>query len=619
MRKIREMFLSTFHVRLLKRFSFLLVCYSFIRIGFYFYHLNIYKQFHQKEIMLSFLLGIRFDIAAICIVNAPVILLGFLPTRDKLYQAVERFLFVFLNFAAIVISLNDYELFLFMGKRLSFEVFVMSDDILDQLPQVVLYYWYIPLLAMAFCFIIYRIDKKWFRLSLRPFHPGIHYSTGVLMMGLAFIGIRGGLQHKSINVQSAFTQGQNELGHLVLNSPYHFLRTLKNKSIAKLSFFKTDKEAIQIILKKRDFTVSKTSFGHKNIVLIIMESFSLEYMEKGLMPFLQELKGKSLFFPYHLANGKKSIEALPALLCGLPALIDEPISKSAFQGNNFVCMPKILKDSGYTNVFFHGGAKGTMGFEAYTLAHGFDKYYSRNEYPLGKDFDGNWGIFDGPYFQFFIDELKNTKEPFLAGFFSLSSHHPYTIPMEFKGKFPKGNLEIHESIGYADDSLRKFFERAKSEKWYSNTLFIITGDHTSKLESKKFENQVGRFRVPLLLFSPGEEWEGIKTDKVTQHADIPKTVLDYVGEKAEEMPATGVSILSGDVGYALYYADGQDYLYVSKDEIVKLSKNGDQTSFVYDWESGEMTTSMSNQDPILKAYLQYFQNGLVNNNLSLYR
>lgn len=613
------MLLSTFHARLLKRFFFLLVCYSLIRIGFYFYHLNIYKQFHQEDLLQSFVLGIRFDVAAICLVNAPVILLSFLSWRNRIYQGIERFLFVLSNFVAIVISLDDYELFHFMGKRLSFDFFVISDDIVAQLPQIFLNYWYLPIAAMLLCVCLYYIDRKLFRLGPRQSNVYFHVLMSVIIAALSFVGIRGGLQHKSINVQSAFSQGENELGHLVLNSPYHFLRTLKNKSISKISYFKNDKEAIEILLKKRDLRTSKTSSGQKNIVLIIMESFSLEYMEKGFTPFIKELKEKSLYYPYHLANGRRSIEALPSLLCGLPSFIDEPISKSVFQGNNFVCMPKLMKHAGYTNLFFHGGAKGTMGFESYTLAHGFDKYYSRNDYAQGKDFDGHWGIFDGPFFQFFIDELNGTKEPFMAGFFSLTSHQPYSIPAELKNKFPKGSLEIHESIGYADDSLRKFFDRAKNEKWFANTVFIITADHTSKLESKKFQNQIGKYRVPLMFYSPDQSWDGFVTEKVTQHADIPKTILDFAGVGAEEMPATGVSILSGDVGFALNFADSQDYLLVSKDEVLKLTKNGDQKSYRYDWENGTMTTPVNNQDLILKAYLQYFQNGLINNNLSIYR
>ncbi len=606
-------------MRLLKRFIFLLVCYSLIRIGFYFYHINVYKQLHSDELLQSFLLGIRFDIAAICLVNVPIVLMSILPWRNRFYQNFERSLYVLLNFVAIVVSLVDYELFLFIGRRMAYDLFLLSDDILDQLPQMILNFWFVPVAGIALCFAIYLFDKNLFRLSDRPLKKGIHFAMSFLVLSLTFVGIRGGLQHKSISVQSAFTQGKNELGHLVLNTPYHFLRTLKNKTTTKLTYFKTDKEAVEIILKKRDFRFSRTVSGQKNIVLIIMESFSLEYMEKGYMPFLDELKQKSLNFPYHLANGRRSIDALPSLLCGLPGLMDEPISKSAFQGNKFVCMPQLMKSKGYTNVFFHGGAKGTMGFESYSLANGFDKYYSINDYPHGKDFDGHWGIFDGPFFQFFNSELTSMKEPFLGAIFSLSSHQPYSIPIELKGKFSKGTLEIHETIGYSDDSLRKFFEKAKNEKWYQNTIFIITADHTQKHETKKFQNQIGKYRVPLIIFSPGNNWAEVNTQKVTQHSDIPKTILDMAGIDGGEMPSTGVSMLSGDVGYALNYADGQDYLFIGKDEVLRLTKNGDQESYIYDWETGERTTPEHNEDPILKAYLQYFQNGLINNNLSLYR
>src|SRR5690606_9746402 len=120
--------------------------------------------------------------------------------------------------------------------------------------------------------------------------------------------------------------------------------------------------------------------------------------------------------------------------------------------------------AGYTNYFFHAGSRGTMGFEAYTLANGFQKYFSREDYGP-HDFDGSWGIFDLPYLQYVSNKISDMKEPFVAGIFTLSSHQPYRIPDEFNGKFPKGSLEIHESIGYADFALRKFFETAEKEKW----------------------------------------------------------------------------------------------------------------------------------------------------------
>lgn len=604
------MVLTAPQVRLLKRLLFLLIPYSILRIGFYFYHLNIYKQFTQDEIFQSFLLGIRFDVAAICLLNLPLILLS---CFSWIKERTERILFILINTAGFIVTVDDYELFLFTGKRLSYDFFVISDDILQQLPQIFLYYWYLPVAAIAFGIGFYFFDRKFFTAQERKVSLPIRVGVGIVLLGLSFIGIRGGLQHKSINVQSAFVQGKNELGHLVLNSPYHFLRTLKNKPMQRLALFKNDDEAKNIILNQRDFRDGIVGKAKSNVVLIILESFASEYMEGGYTPFLNELKTKSHFFGRHLANGRKSIEALPSLLCGLPSLLDEPISKSIYSGNKFNCFPKMLKKEGYTNYFFHAGAKGTMGFDSYTLANGFDRYFSRKDYGE-KDYDGTWGIFDGPYLQYVADRINEMPEPFLAGVFTLSSHQPYTIPGEFRGKFPKGSLEIHPSIGYTDYALGEFFKRVEKEKWFSNTIFIITSDHSQKLETKKFSNLVGRYRVPLLIYVPGGA--GKEYTKVTQHSDIPKTVLDYLELKSDELPATSVSAFSDDEGAALNYADGTTYFMARKEVVTTLDKSYQQQSFNYDWETGEMHPVESN-NPLLKAYLQYFMNGLINNNLSL--
>lgn len=610
-------FLVERHTRLIKRFFFLFLTYSLLRIGFYFYHLNVYKHFHQDEIFQSFILGFRFDIAAICLLNIPSILLSLIPSKNSKFVFFERVLFVFINSLGIVAALDDFELFLFMGKRLSFDLFVITDDIWDQLPQLLAYYWYFPLIAILFGVGFYFFDKKTSPITDRKNPLVWQIVSSVLIVAGSFIGIRGGLQHKSINVQSAFSQGKNELGHLVLNTPYHFLRTLKNKSQVKLKYFASDEEAINIIMNRRDLRSKVAPAEKKNVVLIILESFSSEYMEKGLTPFLDELKKESVFFPYHLANGRRSIEALPSLLCGLPSLLDEPISKSIFQGNKFTCMPNLLRKNGYTNYFFHGGARGTMGFESYTLANGFQRYFSKDDYPSKKDFDGTWGIFDGPYLEYAASEISKMPSPFMAAIFTLSSHQPYSVPAEFAGKFPKGSLEIHESIGYADYSLKQFFEKIKKEPWFSNTIFLITSDHTSKLESNKFQNQIGKYRVPFLIYSPGEKLV-INTEKVSQHSDIPKTILNLVGIAGEEMAATSVGLLGDDQGYAINYADGRDYLLVSLKEVTTLAQ-GNERKLQYNWENGEWHELEGAQDPLLKAYLQYYMNGLINNNLSIYR
>jgi len=613
------MFLIQRHLRLFKRFLFLLLPYSLLRVGFYLYHLNTFKHFNQNEIFESLILGLRFDVAAICLLNIPSILLALIPSKNSKFLFFERLIFVVVNTAGIIASLDDYELFSFMGKRLSYDLFVITEDIWEQLPQLALNFWYFPVIGLVYAILFYFFDKNFFSLKKRKRqHVLLQFFSTFFLMGISFMGIRGGLQHKSINIQSAFTQGKNELGHLVLNTHYHFLRTLKNKSQKKLNYFKTDDDAINIILSRRDLRSKTYQDNKKNIVYIILESFSSEYLEKGYTPFLEELIQKSRYFSHHLANGRRSIEALPSLLCGLPALLDEPLSKSIFQGNKFICMPKILKDHGYTNYFFHGGAKGTMGFESYTLASGFDRYFYRSDYPNKDDFDGTWGIYDGPFLEYSATEISKMPGPFMASIFTLSSHQPYSVPIALKGKFPKGTLDIHESIGYADYSLKLFFEKIKTEPWFKNTVFFITADHTSKLESRKFQNLIGYYRVPFLIYDPTAANKE-KVIKVTQHSDIPKMVLNYVGINGEELPATSVGLKDDDKGFALNYADGREYWMATENRVLRLFKDQSQKLYNYDWESGEMSLVGVSDDPLLKAYMQYYINGLINNNLSIYR
>ena len=139
-----------------------MLIYSLLRIGFYFYHLPTYRLFTQEDIFQSFLIGIRFDIAAILLVNTPVIILSFISTQKPTFLFFERLLFILLNSIAMLIAVDDFELFHFMGKRLSYDLFVITDDIFDQLPQLILNFWYLPLVAILFGFVFYQFDKKYF-------------------------------------------------------------------------------------------------------------------------------------------------------------------------------------------------------------------------------------------------------------------------------------------------------------------------------------------------------------------------------------------------------------------------------------------------------------------------
>ncbi|MFN5171631.1 MAG: LTA synthase family protein, partial [Bacteroidota bacterium] len=226
-------------------------------------------------------------------------------------------------------------------------------------------------------------------------------------------------------------------------------------------------------------------------------------------PFLDRLAAdpNTLYFPYCYANGTKSIEMVPSLFCGMPSLMSEFYVTSAYANNKVNNAFQLAK--GYKTAFFHGSNNGTMGFQSFLKQTGLQQYHGIDQYPTDlykRDFDGNWGIFDEPYLQHFIrcmDTLNDGKQPVFASIFTLSSHHPYTIPKPYQGKLPGDPATVQHTIAYTDIALRKFFETASKKPWFENTVFVITGDHTSHSDKEYFYSQSGHYEVPVLVYSPG--------------------------------------------------------------------------------------------------------------------
>ena len=446
------------------------------------------------------------------------------------------------------------------------------------------------------------------------------WSIGFCIILTTFIAIRGGVQLRSISPKQAYVFSKYELGNIVLNSSYSLLRSINSRKIDRIDFFKTDHEAVAILKDMNKTESRQLNFSGQNIVIIILESFSWEYIEQGYAPNLSKLMQKSLSMREGFANGRRSIEALPSILTGFPSLMGKPLSQSQFQANKFISLPNILKENGYQTSFFHGGKKGTMDFDAYTKSIGIHEYFSKDDYPNQSHYDGNWGIFDHHYLQFFAKKLSTYKEPFFSTIFTLSSHQPYTLPDDFKFMFKEGELAIHKSVRYVDHALAEFLESIESASWYENTLFIITADHTQKMLDKRYLNSLGKYRVPIIFYHPKIDLKKFETDRVAQHADIFPTVIDFLGLQQEKKLLFGTSVLATDNnGFSINYQSDR-FLFYKKPYYLTLS--GDKIEgFKVDWLSEDSLISIdTNELPRenieqLKALIQYSTNGLINNNI----
>ena len=261
-----------------------------------------------------------------------------------------------------------------------------------------------------------------------------------------------------------------------------------------------------------------------------------------------------------------------------------------------------------------------MHFDIFMRRAGIPHYFGLKEYPDRRDFDGQWGILDEPYLQYVVREVSRQKPPFAATVFTLSSHHPYPVPDKYRGRFKQGTLAIHESIGYTDFAVEQFFAAARQQPWYSNTLFIITADHTHKLETPDYSNLLGQYRVPLLFFHPQSKFPGVDTNRVTQQVDILPSVLDYLQVQPKQRLLFGKSVFRAGEGRAFLYDRGCYWLVRGQRALEFAPERGSRLfDLVQDRQLksplpvGAGTSSALEQEA--KALVQYFNNGMIDNNL----
>ncbi len=522
-------------LQLIRRMSLLLLLYSLLRFIFFISNLSYFYQLGFKNLSIAFFGGLRFDISAISFTNALFILLHLIPFKgfaSRSYQLVLKTLFLLVNIPVIILNCSDivyYKFTLKRGTMDAFDMAEMSDDFKNVLPQFIRDYWYVAIIIFILIFLMIKLYNRTSN-TFNTASKKVNLIVVIIISIFTVIGARGGLQLRPLSIFHAAEYGSPQTAPLVLNTTFTMIKTIGKTKLSSEKYF--DDKTLSDVFNPIHQLANHEPFKKMNVVIIIMESFSKEYIGglnsfSGYTPFLDSLIYESLVFNNGFANGKKSIEGIPAVLAGMPVMMNEPFITSQYSGNKITGIADILKQEGYSTSFFHGGSNGTMGFDGFTKSIGFDNYYGRKEYNNDANYDGKWGIFDEPFFQYFAKELNKTSPPFISCIFSLSSHHPYTIPEKYKGKFMKGTLPIHQSIRYADYSLQKFFEAAAKMPWFDNTLFVITADHTFESEHAEYQTPVGKYRIPIIFYQHNSSLHS-RSDNITQQVDIMPSILDYL-------------------------------------------------------------------------------------------
>lgn len=582
----------------------------------------------------DYFIGFWFDCITVALFFLPYIVIYLLPfpvRKCKWHRILSFILFLLTAILLVGLNLMDAEYFKYTSKRSTIDllsILTAGSDFKQLITTFARDFWYLIILFVISVYAIYRLYThiSFYDYSKEK-HASEFYLKNVsyylLVIGLCIFVGRGGMVFKPVGVLDVSRFVNTSKTAFVLNTPFTMIKSIGSEGLKDEQFYSSIAETERYFNPVKKSVPQYILPDSTNVVILILESFGKEFVgfysgEKTYTPFLDSLLGESLTFTSSFANGKKSIEAVPSIFASIPSLQDNPYISSQYNANRIIGLPELLKKYGYESAFYHGATNGSMRFDAFAKFIGFDHYFGRKEYRNEDHSDNVWGIMDEYFNPWTAKQISSMKEPFLATLFTMSSHHPFFIPEHRKNEVINGPQPICASISYSDLSLRLFFEEAKKQPWYNNTLFVICADHTSATSTEFYNLRTQLYQIPIAFYHPGGKLPREQQNKIVQQIDIYPTLLDLLNIETPYY-SFGESLYSSDKRFSVSYLQG-DYFYFENDKMLVFLQN--QARNLYDFTSrsnslvdiiSEYRQEAEGYEKMIKAIIQRYNHDLIRN------
>jgi phosphoglycerol transferase MdoB-like AlkP superfamily enzyme len=280
-------------------------------------------------------------------------------------------------------------------------------------------------------------------------------------------------------------------------------------------------------------------------VLIHLESFAA--FKTGILgnrldatPAFDAIARDSLLFTHFFTPAGATARAVFGLVTGIPDL--NPVD-TASRNPRIVSQHTLISAlDGYEKFYFLGGSAAWGNIRG-LLAHNIDRLtvYEEGDYAAPRE--DTWGVSDLAMLEQANAVLSQQNQPFFAFIQTAGNHRPYTIP-QHRGAFEPvtmearalrendfDSLEAFNGIRLLDYSLGRFFELARKEAYFTNTIFVMYGDHGMHAVRRNpwQELQLIDRWVPLVIYAPGLIEQGRRVDTVASLVDVLPTALGLMG------------------------------------------------------------------------------------------
>ena len=320
--------------------------------------------------------------------------------------------------------------------------------------------------------------------------------------------------------------------------------------------------------------------GRPNVLLIFVEGLDRRHLGltvRGIRvtPFLDRLRGESVYFEHFFSNGSSTYHGMFASFCSALPRFGFSATRSHY-GSDFLCLPEVLRRGGYRSEMIIGQSRdrNQSHFGLFMARNGLDAFQDEGNFSPAAP-RNRLGIVDSALFDLVrsrIEALHAADRPFLLATLTTSTHHPFEVPQEHPEvrALSEQPDRYVTTMRYLDLALERFFSGLRRDGLLRNTVVLVLGDHGrhGKFGRTDAEVKIGNFLAPLFVWM--DESPALRTtlrprtvSMVASQVDLPPTILSLTGL----MPA-----LAPFVGRDLSCALTRD---CQKDNVAYLSNAGE--------------------------------------------
>lgn len=367
----------------------------------------------------------------------------------------------------------------------------------------------------------------------------------LLLTGLLFLPIRGGITVSTMNTGQAYFSQNAYLNHSAVNPLFSLLESITHQEdFASQYRFMKDKEADKIFATMTSTSdentyplLNEATFkkGTPDILIVIMESFASDIMPsmgsyKDVAVCLDSIAQQSILFTRFYANSFRTDRGMVSILSGYPAQPTTSIMRYPRKTSQLPSIARnLVKYKNYKTTYYYGGDADYCNMRSYLVSQGYQHIISDANFPI-EDKISKWGVPDHILAAKMMEDIKaqqNEKRPMLRILQTSSSHEPFEVP------YHRLKDKRLNAFAYTDSVMGAIVREYRKLPRWKNTLIVFVPDHVGGYKENLNDHDRSRYQIPLIL-AGGAISRPMKVGIIGSQQDIAATLLGQLGVEHRE-------------------------------------------------------------------------------------